>query len=60
MKKNSLTEKRAAITPASDVFVVNGPSDHEAGVGNLIGLKGKEDLKFNQSDTAGLASGLRD
>lgn len=57
MQKNSLKELKARTSPASDIFVVNGPAADRQGVGRLIELMGKHGLLFYQSQKAGPSAG---
>jgi hypothetical protein len=59
MQKNILKETRASVKPASDIFVVHGPSACSEGIGSLIALMGKQGLPFYQSKKSTPTSGAK-
>jgi len=52
-----LNENQASITPASDIYIVQGSSESQSEVEDLIQIMGENDLKFYLSDTVGGTKG---
>jgi len=53
----TLSEKQAAVTPASDIFVVQGTSGNDQGIAELIDLMGSHNFQFYDSSVSGKNKG---